>query len=70
MDQRDDPEELLFLEDRLYKLGLLEGNNDGGGVSFGEGRTLGFLKGFELSREVGFYEGCLRVWLAFYRDDK
>ena len=70
MDHHDDPEELLFLEERFYKQGLLEGKKDSGDANFREGRRLGFLKGFELSNEVGFYEGCLQVWLAFYQEDR
>jgi hypothetical protein len=34
-----------------------------------EGRVMGCEKGFELSREVGYYAGCAQLWITLAQLD-
>ncbi|KAF9583235.1 hypothetical protein BGW38_009956 [Lunasporangiospora selenospora] len=53
---------LVHLENMFVEYGRDDGLAAGGRHGFIEGRVMGCEKGFELSREVGYYAGCAQLW--------
>jgi len=49
---------------RFVEFGREDGLAAGGRNGAIEGRVMGCEKGFELSREVGYYAGCAQLWKA------
>ncbi|KAG0265221.1 hypothetical protein BG011_005264 [Mortierella polycephala] len=59
-----DLDDLVHLENMFVEFGREDGMAAGGRNGFIEGRVMGCEKGFELSREVGYYAGCAQLWKA------
>ncbi|GJJ68334.1 hypothetical protein EMPS_00680 [Entomortierella parvispora] len=59
-----DLDDLIHLENMFVEFGREDGLAAGGRNGAIEGRVMGCEKGFELSREVGYYAGCAQLWKA------
>ncbi|KAG0052660.1 hypothetical protein BGZ83_002317 [Gryganskiella cystojenkinii] len=57
-----DLDDLIHLENMFVEFGREDGLAAGGRNGAIEGRVMGCEKGFELSREVGYYAGCAQLW--------
>ncbi|KAG0336175.1 hypothetical protein BG004_008173 [Podila humilis] len=57
-----DLDDLVHLENMFVEFGREDGMVAGERNGAIEGRVMGCEKGFELSREVGYYAGCAQVW--------
>ncbi|KAG0224115.1 hypothetical protein BGW41_005241 [Actinomortierella wolfii] len=57
-------DDLVHLENMFVEFGREDGLRAGQRSGEIEGRVMGCEKGFELSREVGYYEGCAVLWHA------
>jgi len=60
---------LLATVVRFLELGREDGLAAGVKNGAIEGRVMGCEKGFELSREVGYYAGCALLWKALAHQD-
>ncbi|KAG0329860.1 hypothetical protein BGZ99_000089 [Dissophora globulifera] len=61
---------LVHLENMFVEYGREDGLAAGVRNGVIEGRVMGCEKGFELSREVGYYAGCAQVWKTLAQLDK
>ncbi|KAF9345346.1 hypothetical protein BGX34_004843 [Mortierella sp. NVP85] len=59
-----DLDNLVHLENMFVEFGREDGLAAGIKNGAIEGRVMGCERGFELSREVGYYAGCALVWKA------
>ncbi|KAF9387528.1 hypothetical protein CPB97_002429 [Podila verticillata] len=57
-----DLDDLVHLENMFVEFGREDGMAAGERNGAIEGRVMGCEKGFELSREVGYYAGCAQLW--------
>ncbi|KAF9113970.1 hypothetical protein BGX27_000433 [Mortierella sp. AM989] len=57
-----DLDSLVHLENMFVEYGREDGIAAGVRNGAIEGRIMGCEKGFELSREVGYYAGCAQLW--------
>ncbi|KAF9429727.1 hypothetical protein BGZ94_009697 [Podila epigama] len=64
-----DLDDLVHLENMFVEFGRDDGMAAGKRNGAIEGRVMGCEKGFELSREVGYYAGCAQVWKALAQLD-
>ncbi|KAF9166947.1 hypothetical protein DFQ27_001206 [Actinomortierella ambigua] len=62
-------DDLVHLENMFVEFGREDGIRAGQRSGAIEGRVMGCEKGFELSREVGYYEGCAILWHALALQD-
>ncbi|KAG0216410.1 hypothetical protein BGX28_002880 [Mortierella sp. GBA30] len=65
-----DLDDLVHLENMFVEFGREDGMAAGVRNGAIEGRVMGCEKGFELSREVGYYAGCAHVWKAIAQVDQ
>ncbi|KAF9172032.1 hypothetical protein BGX21_006444 [Mortierella sp. AD011] len=64
-----DLDSLIHLENMFVEYGKEDGRAAGIRSGVIEGRVMGCEKGFELSREVGYYAGCAQLWKALAQLD-
>ncbi|KAF8941796.1 hypothetical protein BGZ47_007188 [Haplosporangium gracile] len=64
-----DLDALVHLENMFVEFGREDGMAAGERNGAIEGRVMGCEKGFELSREVGYYAGCAQLWKALAQQD-
>ncbi|KAF8934941.1 hypothetical protein BGZ58_005339 [Dissophora ornata] len=64
-----DLDSLVHLENMFVEYGREDGLAAGVRNGVIEGRVMGCEKGFELSREVGYYAGCAQLWKALAQLD-
>ncbi|KAF8925545.1 hypothetical protein CPC16_010267 [Podila verticillata] len=64
-----DLDDLVHLENMFVEFGREDGMAAGERNGAIEGRVMGCEKGFELSREVGYYAGCAQVWKSLAQMD-
>ncbi|KAG0006875.1 hypothetical protein BGZ65_002401 [Modicella reniformis] len=64
-----DLDNLVHLENMFVEYGREDGLVAGVRSGVIEGRVMGCEKGFELSREIGYYAGCAQLWKAFAQLD-
>ncbi|KAG0047377.1 hypothetical protein BGZ90_007906, partial [Linnemannia elongata] len=64
-----DLDALVHLENMFVEFGREDGIAAGERNGAIEGRVMGCEKGFELSREVGYYAGCAQLWKALAQQD-
>ncbi|KAF9098407.1 hypothetical protein BGX29_007627 [Mortierella sp. GBA35] len=64
-----DLDALVHLENMFVNFGREDGMAAGERNGAIEGRVMGCEKGFELSREVGYYAGCAQLWKALAQQD-
>ncbi|KAF8985566.1 hypothetical protein BGZ46_003572 [Entomortierella lignicola] len=57
-----DLDDLVHLENMFVEYGREDGIAAGVRNGVIEGRVMGCEKGFEFSREVGYYAGCAQLW--------
>ncbi|KAF9914400.1 hypothetical protein BX616_008402, partial [Lobosporangium transversale] len=57
-----DLDNLVHLENMFVEYGREDGLIAGVRNGVIEGRVMGCEKGFEFSREIGYYAGCAKVW--------
>ncbi|CAL5062434.1 unnamed protein product [Urochloa decumbens] len=60
----------VLLDETHYQEGYKNGYNDGLSSGKEEGRQVGLKMGFQVSEELGFYQGCLDVWASATRIDQ
>ncbi|WVZ66144.1 hypothetical protein U9M48_015413 [Paspalum notatum var. saurae] len=54
----------VLLDETHYQEGYKSGYNDGLPSGKEEGRQVGLKMGFQAGEELGFYQGCLDVWMS------
>ncbi|KAF9434012.1 hypothetical protein BGZ76_008690 [Entomortierella beljakovae] len=64
-----DLDNLVHLENMFVEYGREDGLAAGVRNGAIEGRVMGCEKGYELSREVGYYAGCAQIWKAIALSD-
>ncbi|KAG0040974.1 hypothetical protein BGZ82_003584 [Podila clonocystis] len=64
-----DLDDLVHLENMFVEFGREDGMAAGERNGAIEGRVMGCEKGFELSREVGYYAGCAQLWKSLAQMD-
>ena len=63
-------EPTLALDETHYQEGYTNGYDDGLVSGKEEGRQVGLKNGFQAGEELGFYQGCLDVWMSVIRLDQ
>ncbi|XP_044973353.1 protein LTO1 homolog [Hordeum vulgare subsp. vulgare] len=57
-------EPMVALDETHYQDGYKDGYDDGLVSGKEEGRQVGLKMGFQVGEELGFYQGCLDVWMS------
>eukprot|EP00698_Gefionella_okellyi_P025021 TRINITY_DN9026_c0_g1_i1.p1 TRINITY_DN9026_c0_g1~~TRINITY_DN9026_c0_g1_i1.p1 ORF type:complete len:134 (-),score=32.25 TRINITY_DN9026_c0_g1_i1:249-650(-) len=57
-------DDALNLEERFLDEGFAAGLDAGAQLGLEEGSALGYTKGWDIGSEIGFFNGCARVWNA------
>lgn len=60
----------VLLDETHYQEGYKNGYNDGLASGKEEGRQVGLKMGLQVGEELGFYQGCLDVWMSGTRVDQ
>uniref|UniRef100_A0A453GJY8 Essential protein Yae1 N-terminal domain-containing protein n=1 Tax=Aegilops tauschii subsp. strangulata TaxID=200361 RepID=A0A453GJY8_AEGTS len=63
-------EPMIALDETHYQDGYKDGYDDGMVSGKEEGRQVGLKLGFQVGEELGFYQGCLDVWMSIIRLDQ
>ncbi|XP_048568595.1 protein LTO1 homolog [Triticum urartu] len=63
-------EPMIALNETHYQDGYRDGYDDGLVSGKEEGRQVGLKMGFQVGEELGFYQGCLDVWISIIRLDQ
>lgn len=62
-------ESTVNLEGSHLQQGFDDGFRDGVELGKAEGREVGLKTAFELGEEIGFFRGCVDIWIAVTRTD-